>query len=424
MAELAAYQNIKKVNENDGAILPGDYAIDGWIGTSREPGDLAQNKSNPEAENLNSIILLARGRPIQENILDKINDGRLYTKYLVGELNADFLDEDGKEDIATSSRQSIIEDDDRYVALKAFVSSALGAIASDWTDFRNADGGREALQDLPVLKEWLDTLTSAAQRKSATQLLSRIQSLPIDDASSRGELFKHGILAFERLRMRDNLALLDSIETFDSAQFRLIVEEVDAIEASLYLEMIKERLSIIEKLKDLTDENALEKEIQNLVFEKLWLIEPSWERGTDALVMEETLGKTFKSATSLSAEEQKARLDIRYKRSADSHIIIELKRASRKDLTYKSLYVSGLRKGLVEDGKPEPHIQVIFLLGSEPKSDLPTDPQLFRNINARFLTYLQLVTNALTVYRHYLEAKSSKDYLRKIVDSLSSATTK
>jgi len=242
-------------------------------------------------------------------------------------------------------------------------------------------------------------------------------------------LFRHGVLAFERLRMRDNLALLDELHSFDSGQFRLLVEEIDALEASLYLEVIKERLAIIDKLKDLVDENALEVEIQNLVFEKLWLIEPSWERGTDALVMEETLGKTFKDATELSDEELKARLDIRYKRSADSHVIIELKRSERKDLTYSKLhaqghkYVSGLRKGLKQDGR-EPYIQVVFLLGAEPKSDLEDDHNLFRNINARYLTYRQLVTNARTVYRDYLEKKSSKDYLRKIVDALSTSSTK
>jgi Histidine kinase-, DNA gyrase B-, and HSP90-like ATPase len=424
--QLANYSNIKRTETLNETIGNDGYIVEGWIGTSKEPGDLATDKLNAETENLNSIILLARGRPIQENILGQINDGRIYTKYLVGEVNADFLDSDHLEDIATSSRQSIIEDDPRYIALKKFILDRLSSIAGDWSEFRTADGGKEALTDLPILKQWIETLGSPDNKKSAIRLIARIQSLPIDKPEDRSELFKHGILAFERLRMKQNLSALDNLETFDSAQFRLIVEDVDQIEQTLYLEVIKERLSIIEKLKTLKDINALEKEIQQLVFDKLWLIDPSWERGTDALTMEETLGKTFKTATHLSVEESKARLDIRYKRSANSHIIIELKRAERKDLTYRNLYdqgakyVSGLRKGLISDAIPDPHIQVVFLLGAAPKVDLPTDKELFRLIDARYLTYNQLVTNASTMYRQYLEEKGKLDPLRVVIEALSS----
>lgn len=427
--QLANYANIKRTQTLSETTGNDGYIVEGWIGTSREPGDLATDKLNAETENLNSIILLARGRPIQENILGQINDGRIYTKYLVGEVNADFLDSDDLEDIATSSRQSIIEDDPRYIVLKKVILDRLSSIAGDWSEFRTNDGGKEALTDLPILKQWIETLGSPDNKKSAIRLIARIQSLPIDKPEDRSELFKHGILAFERLRMKQNLSALENLEKFDSAQFRIIVEDVDHIEQTLYLEVIKERLSIIEKLNTLKDVNALEKEIQQLVFDKLWLIDPSWERGTDALTMEDTLGKTFRDATNLTTEEAKARLDIRYKRSANSHIIIELKRAERKDLTYENLYmqgrkyVSGLRKGLQTQSVPEPHIQVVFLLGAPPKINLKNDEDLFRQINARFLTYNELVVNASTVYKDYLEKKGKLDPLRDVLAALSSPLT-
>ncbi|KPU91780.1 hypothetical protein APR50_40375 [Variovorax paradoxus] len=426
--QLSHYANIKRTNVLSGVVASTGYSVEGWVGTSGEPGDLAQEKNNPEVENLNSIILLARGRPIQENVLGQINDGRLFTKYLVGEINADFLDADDQEDIATSSRQSIIEDDPRYVALKSFTKDALSQIAANWTEFRNEDGERQALQDVPALKEWLTTLSSTEQKTSASRLLARIQSLPIEKKEDRADLFRHGILAFERLRMRHNLSALEALNTFDSHQFRLIVEDVDQIEQSLYLEIVQERLGIIEQLRKLHDKNALERELQTLVFDKLWLIDPSWERGTDALVMEETLGKTFARATALSADERKARLDIRYKRSADSHIIIELKRSERKDLTYKLLYnqghkyLTGLRKGLASENVTDPYIQVVFLLGAAPKMDLPSDQDLFRGINARYLTYSQLVINASMVYKDYLEKKGQLDPLRRVMDALADSS--
>ena len=50
----------------------------------------------------------------QEDILEDFNEGGMYSKYLIGELHADFLDWDERDDIATSSRQKIMEGDPRY----------------------------------------------------------------------------------------------------------------------------------------------------------------------------------------------------------------------------------------------------------------------------------------------------------------------
>jgi hypothetical protein len=55
------------------------WKVSGWIGTARLPKQL----DNEDAGNLNSLVVFARGRLFHENILDKLNDGRLYTKYLL-----------------------------------------------------------------------------------------------------------------------------------------------------------------------------------------------------------------------------------------------------------------------------------------------------------------------------------------------------
>lgn len=99
----------------------GNWSVTGWIGTARLPKQL----DSDDAGNLNSIVVFARGRLFHENILDKLNDGRLYTKYLTGQIEADFLDADDKPDIATSDRQRVQEDDPRYIQLIAFFRKQL-----------------------------------------------------------------------------------------------------------------------------------------------------------------------------------------------------------------------------------------------------------------------------------------------------------
>ena len=79
-------------------------------------------------------------------------EGGIYSKYLIGEIHADFLDTDDREDIATSGRQRIIEDDPRYQSLLQFLQKELKNIQNQWTTLRNAKGEKVALE-VPAVKE-------------------------------------------------------------------------------------------------------------------------------------------------------------------------------------------------------------------------------------------------------------------------------
>lgn len=135
-----------------------EWSIKGWIGSIKQPSQL----NTPEG-NLNSIVVLSRGRLFQENILDDINDGGIYTKYLTGQLEADFLDTDEDEDIATSDRQRVVEDDPRYQYLKSLVKIALRKVAGQWSSLREKQGAKEAKESNPVLAEWIGSLKPASR---------------------------------------------------------------------------------------------------------------------------------------------------------------------------------------------------------------------------------------------------------------------
>src|SRR5262249_13805438 len=99
----------------DDAVLPGgvgrfvfktdlvdavhDWRVRGWIGTAKRPTDLT---NDVDAGSLKNIIILARKRPIQEGIVEKLDFSRLFGNYVTGQVEADFLDLDGEyDDIAT-----------------------------------------------------------------------------------------------------------------------------------------------------------------------------------------------------------------------------------------------------------------------------------------------------------------------------------
>jgi hypothetical protein len=184
-----------------GKISGQNVRISGWIGTVKESGDLKD-----EDDNLNKIVVMVRGKMAQEDILEDFNEGGMYSKYLIGELHADFLDLDERDDIATSSRQKIMEDDPRYEALRTFIQQELKHIQNKWTDLRNKGGTEEALQ-IPAIKAWFGDLGKDG-RKRASSLFGKINQLTVEAPEDKKRLFKYGVLAFEHLRYKEDLDAL------------------------------------------------------------------------------------------------------------------------------------------------------------------------------------------------------------------------
>lgn len=399
-----------------------NWKIRGWIGTAEKPKQL----DNQYIGNLNSIVVLSRGRLFHENILDKINEGRFYTKYLTGQIEADFLDEDSEPDIATSDRQRIQEDDPRYEALLEFLSISLKKIKEKWDVWRRKYELEKIQETHPALTQWFDSLPSGYST-SAKTLIAKLCALPVDDEDNRKILYKHGILAFERMRLRGSAEeLVKNIS--DIGELLKILADRDAFEASVYRDIIKSRLDVIENFQGLTDDNAKERVLQEYLFEHLWLLDPAWERTTSSEVVESRLLERGVIVSDLSEKERLGRVDIAYRTSAGKDIIVELKKADRKmrliDLQEQGqTYVDKLKKIRKVQGNNSPNIEVIFVIG-EPLEEEKSNPDRVKNSMAavspgsRILHYDFLIANAQKAYSEYLEGTSEVDKIEKIINQL------
>ena len=400
-----------------------NWKISGWIGTAKKPKQL----DSSEVGNLNSIVVLSRGRLFHENILDKLNDGRIYTKYLTGQIEADFLDDDEQQDIATSDRQRIQEDDSRYQALLAFMKSTLTTVERQWSEHRKASEAASTYELLPALKEWVDSLPNS-YKKNAESLIENLSVLPIESEEDKKTLFKHGILAFERIRLReDDASLLAEGVAHNPQALIQILAQRDSIESSLYGDIVKSRLDTIKSLRELTDENAKEKVLQKYLFDHLWLLDPSWERAENTEIMESRLIDSGISTTDMNEKERLGRVDIAYRTTANKHVIIELKRAARMmdlfDLiTQGSSYVDKLKKILMQtENDAEPNIEVVFILGRLiTESNTQRIKSMMDGISpgSRIVYYDGLIQNAQKAYQEYLSKTKELDEVSKILDNL------
>lgn len=373
----------------------------------------------------------------QEDILESFTEGGIYADYLIGEIKADFLDLDDEEDIATSSRQKINEEDIRYRELQGHVYQILKKIQSVWTDYRKELNTKKAVENAkivhPALEEWYLTLKTDTRKKYAMELFSTIESFHFDKdepdtIQKKKDLYVQGIVAFEKLTLRDSLNELAQIKTADDLRLSKIFADLNDLEANFYFDIALERVEVIKQFQKKLYANDKEKFLQKYLFDNLWILNPSWERPTEGSeIMESKVEAEFDKVTeSLTEDEKKGRMDMKYRTAAGKHIIIELKRyAPTYKITpvmlYEQLkkYRSGLRKCLATTEEANSPIKSIAILGQKfENEDWEEAQRLLAGINARIIHYDELISQSLKSYSDYLDRQKEISKLRKIIEKV------
>ena len=395
------------------------YPVTGWIGTTNLPSDLKDGD-----ENLNKIIIMVRGKLAQEDILEDITEGGVYTKYIIGEIHADFLDDDKLDDIATSNRQEIKKNDPRYIALRSWVNEELRHIKNQWTDLRNKSGIKEATQ-IPAINNWLKRL-GKDKRKQAEAMFGKIGQLTLE-RDERIELYQYCVLAFEKLKYRDSLSALAHVAPENLQAFAKVFAELDEIEATLYYEIVQERLDIINTLRKQTDDDVKEKLIQKHLFNHLWLLDPSWDRAAGAARMEKTVKAEFDDIEGLSEEEKRGRIDIKYKMTSAKHVIIELKRPSVEiddlELIRQVRKYRTALQTLLDKRKIKEPIEIICVVGQplkgwkDPEERAMSEETLEKQ-SIRIVFYEELIENAYQSYQEFLDANEEASRVYELVKNI------
>ncbi len=426
--ELEDPQFAEKVDDKvevlgEGGKVKETEKVTGWIGTVQKSGDLTDKDGE---ENLNKIVIMVRGKLAQEDILEDFREGGLYTKYLIGEIHADFLDQNDKRDIATSNRQEIIKDDPRYRALRKWVNDTLKIIEKQWLERQKKKGVIDA-RKIPAIAKWLDNL-KGDRKKHANVLLGKIGQLELDDVQ-RIDLYKYCVLAFENLMHKERLSFLDNLTPENIGEVAMIFKDLDEYEAARYYQTINDRLTVIEAFKQMVDDNVIEKMIQEFLPEEFWLLDPSWERVNDKIHVEERVTTAFEQINEkLSTEERNGRIDIRYKKMAGLHVIIELKRPSviisQYDLAKQvHKYRTGMEKQLAKVNIVDEPIEIVCIIGQTLR-EWTNSRERARSIKTladddiRVVLYDELINDAIQSYKEFLEIKKEAGRLCELINNI------
>ena len=398
--------------------------VGGWIGTVEKPGQL---KDDVSGENLNRIAIVVRGKMAQEDMLGSFEESGAYSKYVMGEIYADFLDRDDMTDIATTGRQLIVEDDPRYKALKEKIWQDIRIIQSKWTEMRTEEGSKAALE-IPGIHEWFDNLPQH-HKNPARRIFGRINTWALDNDDVKRQLFISGILAFENLKFKDMLDRLDDVDIGNLEVLTELFSQIDDLEANAYYQTTRNRLEIIRMFNDLHDQNTKEKIIQKHLFNHMWLLDPAWERVTASEVMESSMKKALGGVIEgLTDEEKRARLDITYRTTGNKHVIIELKRPEANTniiglFAQLKKYEDAASK-VLKGFDNEELIEIICVLGKPPKDwENPEERRVIKEsleaFGARIVFYNQLIENAQKAYGDYVEKNKEITRLAALINKIS-----
>ncbi len=411
------------------ALIAGDppeLVVRGFIASVDTPAKLGKGE-----ESVNKVSVFANGRLFQDDILAELGDARYFNSYLVGEVHADFLDQDDI-DRATASRESIRHDDEKFQALRRHLRSVLATIRDRWDDWRIAQGYGNEPEKNADIEEWIASFKDKRDRKAADRLMTSISKLVLNNDEDRNRearslLYRSAVVGFEKLRARQQIDALEQITDVLSPEFQAIFASLDDIEESYYLDIVKGRLEVIRKFdEEIVDEKKQEKVAQKYLFKHLWLLDPSWDRVTGSEQMEVTLSAELKRAC--PDADEGARLDIAYCTTAGRHVIIELKRPGLPVQTHKleaqgRKYVEAVEQWYRDHpdacgyGGRLPPIDVYFLVERAPELN-DRESKSWDAYNLHALSYKGLIANARSAYQAYLDVKREVGRVASVLEKI------
>ena len=98
-----------------------------------------ENFINSKFYHFNKVRIYVRGKLALENILPYVHNTQYYVNYIEGEIECNELDDNNLPDIASSSRQDIDKNDDRFIALVEYVKEIVQLLVKYKNDQTNRD---------------------------------------------------------------------------------------------------------------------------------------------------------------------------------------------------------------------------------------------------------------------------------------------
>jgi len=338
-----------------GDALATGHKVHGWIGFVR--GAKATGRG---------IDIFAHGKAAELGSFFNLSSthAQYARSYLIGEVNADFLDED--EDLISTARNSVVWEHPTAQALQGWGQTLLRWAFDQWVATRKKQKEEEITREAGFDK-WLETRTPAEQSAAKKMLKILVDDETVEPASAKPmlEIIKSSV---ETVAFRE---LVDAMEekTTSAATLLQLFHDWRLIEAREHLRIADGRQSAMNQLEEFIDNGALEvSQLQPLLSKNLWLLNPRWTEVDEQATYSKLLRDNCKEPKATLEEDR--RLDILgVTVGARLLTVVELKRPektlSREDLEQIEKYVDWAQTNIcgTSDNGPT-HAEGLLVVGN------------------------------------------------------------
>jgi hypothetical protein len=213
-------------------------------------------------------------RPFMFNTTQGVT-GQQGMEYLTGQVEADFIDLQESDLIATE-RQRINWDNEATTPLLAWGQLRLRQTLRAWTARRGEGRVRQLEEKLAKFSPRLERL-NRHEAETVRTALKRVATLP-RLSQEQFEGLSDGILtAWERGRLHDLICDISRAEDMSADQLLEILIEAKVVTALNTAEAVKTKLLAVWGLKERVERRELENAVRNFIADNPWLVSPEWE---------------------------------------------------------------------------------------------------------------------------------------------------
>ena len=281
----------RPVAQEDGTLLP----VSGWVAMATE---------SYRNEEMAGVRIYARGK-----IVATTRDfeqragftGEFATRsYMVGEVHADWLDDDDDDDLVRTDRQSILWESDKGSALRTWGADIVREIGRLGRQPRREKVKKRFREVADLERRARERFSDESVIKVALSIGDRIGGFAAEDELTDTEYVEG--LAQVILSVAPHQALVTAFQDFErtrtGGQEPTLDELVDLFgktrvaEAASYAQIASERVRVLDQLDNIIFDTARdEAALQRIITEAPWLIQPDWT----VITANQSL-KTFKTS--------------------------------------------------------------------------------------------------------------------------------
>lgn len=264
----------RPVIADDGSILP----VSGWLGMAKEAY---------KNEEMMGVRIYARGKIA--GVTRDFNQPAGFTgefamrSYLVGQVEAEWLDLDQGEDLVRTDRQDILWDSDYGQLLRRWGAELIKEIARISREPRRIRVRDEFLRKSKIEERARERFGDKEVSRVAIDLAKKFGGFAAEDELN-DEVYVEDLSQII-LSVAPHQALMEAFHEFSNQvtkgeasveQMLKIFNKAQLAELASYAQIAAQRVRVIKELEQIIDVSMDESQFQSLIASAPWLIEPSW----------------------------------------------------------------------------------------------------------------------------------------------------